>query len=66
MDWSNKWKMQLNIEKCKVMHFGYNNPCCEYTMGGEKLKMSDESEKDCGVVIHNTLKPAAHTVKKAN
>ena len=26
-DWSNKWQMQFNIEKCKVMHFGYNNPC---------------------------------------
>ena len=34
MDWSNKWQMQFNIEKCKAMHFGYNNPCLEYTMGG--------------------------------
>ena len=41
------------------MHFGYNNPCLEYTMGGEKLMMT-ESEKDLGVVIHSTLKPAAH------
>ena len=68
MDWSNKWQMQFNIEKCKVMHFGYNNPCLEYTMGGEKLMMT-ESEKDLCVVIHSTLKPAAHIanyVKKAN
>ena len=53
--------------KCKVMHFGYNNPSLEYTMGGEKLMMT-ESEKDLGV-IHGTLKPAAHIancVKKAN
>ena len=34
LDWSNKWQMQFNIEKCKVMHFGYNNPCLEYTIGG--------------------------------
>ena len=37
-------------------------------MGGEKLMMT-ESEKDLGVVIHSTLKPAAHMancVKKAN
>ena len=50
------------------MHFGYNNPCLEYTMGGEKLMLT-ESEKDLGVVIHSTLKPAAHIancVKKAN
>ena len=68
MDWSNKWQMQFNIEKCKVMHFGYNNPCLEYPMEGEKLMLT-ESEKDLGVVIHSTLKPAAHIancVKKAN
>ena len=50
------------------MHFGYNNPCLEYTMEGEKLMLT-ESEKDLGVVIHSTLKPAAHIancVKKAN
>ena len=44
MVWSNKWQMQFNVEKCKVMYFGYNNPCLEYTMGGEKLMMT-ESEK---------------------
>ena len=50
------------------MHFGYNNPCLEYTMGGEKYMMT-ESEKDLGIVIHSTLKSAAHIancVKKAN
>ena len=51
MDWSNKWQMQFNIEKCKVMHFGYNNPCVEYTIGGERF-MITESERDLGVVIH--------------
>ena len=56
------------IEKCKVMHFGYNNPCLEYTMGGAELTVT-KSEKDLGVVIDSTLKPAAHIancVKKAN
>ena len=50
------------------MHFGYDNPCLEYTMGGEKLMMT-ESEKDPGIVIHSILKPAAHIancVKKKN
>ena len=36
MNWSNKWQMQFNIDKCKVVHFGYNNPYLENTMGGEK------------------------------
>ena len=60
--------MQFKLEKCKVMHFGYNNPCLEYTMGEAKL-MVTKSEKDLGVVIDSTLKPAAHIancVKKAN
>ena len=50
------------------MHFGYNNPCLEYTMGEAKLTVT-KSEKDLGVVIDSTLKPAAHIancVKKAN
>ena len=49
------------------MHFGYNNPCLEYTMGGAKLTMT-ESEKDLGV-IDSTIKPAVHIancVKKEN
>ena len=37
------------------MHFGYNNPCLEYTMGGEKLTMT-ESEKYIGVVIDSTYR----------
>ena len=45
MDWSNKWQMQFNKEKCKVMHFGYNNQCLEYTMGGEKLMMTESEKK---------------------
>ena len=68
INWSNKWQMQFDIEKCKAMHFDYNNPCLEYTMGGVKLTLT-ESEKDLGVVIDNPLTPAAHItncVKKAN
>ena len=68
LDWSNKWQMQFNLEKCKVMHFGYNNLCLEYTMGGAKMTVT-KSEKYLGVVIDSTLKPAAYIancVKKAN
>ena len=56
LDWSNKWLMQFNLEKCKVMHFGCNNPCLEYTMGEAKLTVT-KSEKDLGVVIDSTLNP---------
>ena len=33
-----------------MMHFGYNNPYLEYTMGGAKF-MVTKSENDLGVVI---------------
>ena len=25
VDWSNRWGMQFNVNKCKVMHVGRNN-----------------------------------------
>jgi len=28
--WSNDWQMLFNVDKCKVMHMGYNNTCPEY------------------------------------
>jgi hypothetical protein len=56
--WSQKWNMQFNLEKCKVMHIGRNNPEYEYHMNGTKLNTTDE-EKDIGVWITKNLKPAA-------
>ena len=29
-DWSEDWLMIFNVEKCKVVHFGFNNPKCIY------------------------------------
>ena len=26
MEWSEEWQMKFNVNKCKVMHIGYNNP----------------------------------------
>jgi len=34
--WADKWKMEFNVDKCKVMHLGRLNQCQEYSMGGEK------------------------------
>ena len=34
---SQKWQMEFHIKKCKVMHVGRPNDCCEYYMGGSKL-----------------------------
>ena len=58
-EWAEDWGMKFNIEKCKIMHVGRNNPQYEYTMGGTKPKEVEE-EKDIGVTVHNSLKPSKH------
>lgn len=62
--WAMDWGMQFNTDKCKIMHIGRNNPRYEYKMGGVKLGVVEE-EKDVGIIIHNSLKPAKHCRKAA-
>ena len=45
-DWSIDWQMLFNINKCKVLHFGYRNV---HSTGAEVLKEADE-EKDLGLL----------------
>jgi hypothetical protein len=53
-NWSKVWMMPFNIEKCKVMHMGRNNPNIKYALDGIELK-SVEEEDDLGVKFKNTL-----------
>ena len=55
--WSQKWEMEFNVSKCKILHVGKNNPKYEYYMNSQKLQ-STESEKDIGVHIDSSLKPS--------
>ena len=55
--WSLDWQMLFNIDKCSVMHVGKANPGTEYTLGGKVLTTTEE-EKDLGVFIHSSMKPA--------
>ena len=68
MEWSEAWQMKFNVNKYKVMHYGFNNQSYEYLMNGEVL-IDTEEERDLGVTIHKSLKPSchiAHCVKRAN
>lgn len=56
MDWAKEWGMSFNLDKCKIMHVGNNNPNFKYTMGGREL-VEVEEEKDIGVIVHKSLKP---------
>jgi len=74
-EWAKEWQLHFNIGKCKVMHVGGDgNLNAQYEMqradngNWEKLLVTEE-EKDLGIWIDNTIKPACHVlkaVKKAN
>jgi hypothetical protein len=63
-DWAREWGMKFNEKKCKILHLGRNNPRYEYFMNGTKLTVVEE-EKDVGVVIHKSLKPARQCERAA-
>ena len=55
VEWSDRWLLKFNSDKCKVMHLGKNNPQHTYYMsdseGNQKrLLESTEAEKDLGVL----------------
>ena len=65
VNWSEKWLMRFNTEKCKVLHFGHNNKQQHYFMKDSKLSTTKE-EKDLGVLITNNLKPSSQCTTAVN
>ena len=61
-NWSEEWQMLFNLDKCKIRHFGYNNPNNTFLLGGHILETVDE-EKDLGVMIQKDLKASSQCVK---
>ena len=58
-------EIQLNIQKCKVMHCGSSNPKFKYKMHREELQTTD-TERDLGITITSDLKPSTHCQRAAN
>ena len=66
--WSQTWGLDFNVDKCKVIHFGRDNPNTAYTINNNEIKVV-EVEKDLGVIVNKDLKVAgqcAAAVKTAN
>jgi ribonucleases P/MRP protein subunit RPP40 len=57
VNWSDKWQMKFNTDKCKVMHIGANNLKEEYFMEGKQLEKITE-ETNLGVNISSNFKVA--------
>ena len=67
-EWSVKWQMTFNVDKCVVMHVGSNNVNNSYVLGNQELKSSNK-EKDLGVIMDSTFKFSEQcnaAVKNAN
>ena len=70
--WSELWKLQFNVGKCKVLHVGKRNPKHNYKMrvdDNETLITVCEEEKDLGVTFDRLLSFDIHIkncVNKAN
>ena len=65
MKWPELWELTFNVTKCKVIHYGLNNPCQEYTMNNNRLEAVSE-ECDLGVLFTKNLKFSQHICKKTN
>ena len=55
--WAEKWKLEFNTKKCKVMHFGARNLRYVYTMNGLNMESVSE-EKDLGVWMEEDSRPS--------
>ena len=63
-EWSRKWLLEFNENKCKVMHIGSSNPRYEYQLNNTTLEVTME-EKDLGIYVTPDWKSTTHVAKAA-
>ena len=64
-EWSEKWQMKFNVDKCKVLSIGDVNRETRYQMNNDAIEKSD-CERDLGVMISRNLKPSKQCVFARN
>ena len=64
-EWSLKWQMSFNSEKCKVLRLGRPNLDEKCKLNNTDLDNS-ECEKDLGVLVSSDLKPSNHCINARN
>ena len=55
--WANKWLLNINLDKCSVLHFGKHNTRKSLFIKDHPLVVKS-NEKDLGVSITDNLKPS--------
>ena len=58
-NWSDKWLLSFNMDKCNTMHVGHNTQQAEYHLKGAMLNKSSQ-EKHLSITVSNNLKSSAH------
>ena len=53
--WSKEWQMLFSLDKCKIMHLGFNNPNADYFVDNVQMQRVNE-ERDLGVIMSTDLK----------
>jgi hypothetical protein len=71
VNWTDKWLMRLNYDKCKVMHLGKKNSKQAYYMhdsltGFTHTLSMTEKERDLGITLSSDAKWHAHASKIAS
>jgi len=67
VNWADRWKMEFNVKKCKLVHVGKDRVNFKYTMKGNTLQET-RLEKDLGAVISDdgkTLSQCHYVYNKA-
>ena len=57
--WAERWCLNINYDKCKVIHFGHANKAFNYKLNDILIKSSN-NEKTLGVVIDSNLSFKEH------
>ena len=57
--WAERWCLNINYDKCKVIHFGHANKAFNYKLNDILIKSSN-NEKILGVVIDSNLSFKEH------
>ena len=63
-EWSIRWQLMFNDGKCKVVHYGKNNPRYQYMIKGEPLN-TDTEETDLGITFEEGFNFSKHIAKIA-
>ena len=64
-DWSVKWQMEFNVDKCKVMRMGTVSHNISYQLNDKEIGTT-QCERDLGVRVNKDLKPKEQVISVRN